>query len=168
MSEQKLSLEQRLARMEDLEAIKQLKYQYAAYLDDKFNPEGIASLFTPDGLWAIKGVGGTVKGRDAIKQHCRNLLKGISWSQHCMMAPLTTIAPDGMSATGSFYLICLLTMTTPEDPNKEDAYVLAGTYKNKYVKVDGKWYFKELTGSIDQSAPWSDGWVKKPIKKEEW
>ena len=59
-------------------------------------------------------------------------------------------------------------MATPDDPNKDEAYVLSGKYKDKFVKIDGKWYFEELVGSIDQSAPWSEGWVKQPFKKEQW
>lgn len=43
-----------------------------------------------------------------------------------------------------------------------------GKYSNKYVKMDGKWLFAELTGVIDQTAPWDKGWVKAAITKESW
>lgn len=46
--------------------------------------------------------------------------------------------------------------------------ILAGKYHDKFVKIDGKWYFEELVGHIDQSSPWSEGWVKQPFVKEEW
>jgi hypothetical protein len=45
----KLTLEQRLARMESIEEIKQLKARYAHHLDNGYDPQGIASLFAEDG-----------------------------------------------------------------------------------------------------------------------
>lgn len=164
----KLTLEQRVERLEDVEAIKELKYTYAQVLDEGYDPERVASLFTEDGLWAITGVGGTAKGRNNIKQHCTNLGKDIIWGQHNIFAPMIKIADDGMSAEGDFYLICFLTMVAPETPEGKDAYVLVGKYHDKYVKIDNKWYIKEMIGRIDQSSPWSKGWVKCPFTKETW
>ena len=41
----------RLTRLEDIEEIKQLKARYCAYCDDGYDPNGIAALFTEDGIW---------------------------------------------------------------------------------------------------------------------
>lgn len=163
-----LSLEQRIAQLEDIEAIKQLKYTYAQVLDDGYDPDKMAALFTEDGLWSISGVGGTAKGRENIKQHSRNLGKSIIWGQHNMFAPIVKVDEDGKTAKGYFYLICLLTMEAPETKEGKEAYVLAGKYQDKFVKIDGKWYFQELVGQINQSSPWSEGWVKQPFVKESW
>jgi uncharacterized protein (TIGR02246 family) len=163
-----LSLEERVNRIEDIEAIKQLKATYARHLDDGYNPEGIASLFTEEGLWVIKGVGGEAKGRAGIGQHCRNLKEGIAWGQHNISSPVVTIAPDGKHADATFYLVCLLTMApSPANPEAE-AFVLAGKYSDKLVKIDDQWFFEEITGTIDQSSPWTEGWVKSPFVKESW
>ena len=35
----------------DVEQIKQLKHRYCAYCDDSYNPKGIGSLFTENGVW---------------------------------------------------------------------------------------------------------------------
>ena len=51
------SEQQRLAQLEAIEAIKQLKYRYCAYCDDKYNPSGIAGLFTEDGIWEGESFG---------------------------------------------------------------------------------------------------------------
>ncbi|MBS5937511.1 nuclear transport factor 2 family protein [Clostridium sp.] len=168
MNNKNLELEQRLNQLEDVEAIKQLKYTYALSLDEGYDGDKVAALFVNDGLWSISGVGGTAKGKDEIRKHTNNLGRDIKWGQHNIFAPIIDIAPDGLSAVGKFNLICLLTMVTPEFLNKEEAYVLSGKYKDKFVKIDGKWYFEELIGSIDQSSPWSEGWVKQPFKKEQW
>lgn len=168
MKTSELSIEERVVRLEDIESIKELKATYAQHLDDGYNPEGIASLFVEDGLWVIKGVGGEAKGRDGIKQHCRNLKAGIAWGQHNILSPQINIGPDGRHADAAFYLVCLLTMAaTPTSP-EQVAVVLAGKYRDKLVKIDGRWYFEEITGTIDQSSPWTEGWVKSPLVKESW
>lgn len=168
MDHKKLELEQRLNQLEDIEAIKKLKYTYALCLDEGYDGDKVAELFVEDGLWSISGVGGTAKGKEGIRQHTNNLGRDIRWGQHNILAPVIEIAPDGLSAVGKFNLICLLTMGTSEGLNDDEAYVLSGKYKDKFVKIDGKWYFEELIGSIEQSSPWSEGWVKQPFKKEQW
>lgn len=159
------TLEERIQRLEDIRACEQLQYKYEYYLDNGYDPEGIASLFTPDGLWEIKGCGGTAKGHEAIKKHVVNLGKAITWGQHNMMTPMIEGSEDGKTAEGTFCLVCMITMI---ENGEKDAYILIGKYSNKYVKVDGKWLFAELTGVIDQTAPWDKGWVKAAITKESW
>ena len=159
------TLEERIQHLEDIHECEQLQYAYQRYVDNGYDPEGIASLFTPDGLWEIKGTGGTAKGREAIKQHAKNLSAAITWGQHNMMTPSVIIGEDGKTATGAFCLICMLTMI---ETGKKDAYILVGRYSNRYVKINGKWYFSELTGVIDQTAPWDKGWVKAPMTRESW
>lgn len=159
------TLEQRVQELEDIRACEQLMFQYEYYLDHGYDGPGIASLFTEDGLWEIKGCGGTAKGHDAIKQHAINLGAAIPWGQHNMMTPMIKVAEDGKTATGTFCLICMITMI---EDGVEDAYILIGKYDNKYVKVGDQWLFSELTGVIDQTAPWDKGWVKAAITKESW
>lgn len=160
-----MTLEERIQKLEDIRACEQLQYQYEYYLDNGYNGDGIASLFVEDGLWEIKGCGGTAKGYEAIKNHANNLGKAITWGQHNMIAPMITIAEDGQHATGRFCLVCMVNMIVD---GVEDAYILIGHYANKYVKVDGKWLYEELTGVIDQTAPWDKGWMKAAITKESW
>lgn len=81
-----------------------------------------------------------------------------------MLAPMIEVADDGKTATGKFCLVCMLTML--DDQNKEDAYIEIGKYTNKYVKVNGKWLFQELTGDMEKAAPWDKGWVKSPMTKD--
>jgi uncharacterized protein (TIGR02246 family) len=168
MEGSKFSTEQRLARLEDIEAIKYLKARYAEYLDNGYDPEGVASLFVDDGLWVIKGVGGEAKGREAIKQHCRNLSANITWALHNIVSPAVDVDEDGCHATATFYLVCFVSMAPSEPSPQGEAVFIAGKYKDKLIKIDGKWYFEEITGVVQQSAPWTDGWVKNPFVKESW
>ena len=45
------SIEDRLARLEAIEEIKQLKAHYCALCDDNYVPDGLAALFVPDAIW---------------------------------------------------------------------------------------------------------------------
>ncbi|AUT76729.1 hypothetical protein PTKU46_96170 [Paraburkholderia terrae] len=168
MEGSRFSHEQRLARLEDIEAIKYLKAQYAEHLDDGYNPDGVASLFVDDGLWLIKGVGGEARGKEAIRQHCRNLSSNITWALHNIVSPAVNVDDDGQRATATFYLVCFVTMAPSEQSPQGEAVFIAGKYKDTLVKVDGKWYFEEITGVVQQSSPWTDGWVKNPFVKESW
>lgn len=163
-----MNLEQRIARLEDMEEIKKLKYTYAKILDEGYDPLKVASLFVEDGLWSISGVGGTARGRENIKAHSEKLGNDVIWGQHNMFSPIIEISEDGLSAKGEFYLLCLLTMKAPESKEGKGAYVLAGKYRDKFVKIDGKWYFDELVGHIEQASPWSKGWVEQSFTKETW
>jgi hypothetical protein len=168
MSNTNLSVEQRVARLEDIEAIKQLKSKYARNLDNGFDADRVAALFTDNGLWSIKGVGGTAQGKDGIRNHCRNLSCSIEWAQHHIASPLVNIASDGIHAEATFYLLCLVTMRGTTNDAQPEAVVLSGKYSDKLVKIAGEWYFDEINGDIEQSSPWTDGWVKSRFVKEAW
>lgn len=51
------ALERRVRALEDANAIRNLKARYAAYCDDQYNPDGIASLFAEDAVWENKNHG---------------------------------------------------------------------------------------------------------------
>ena len=61
------ALERRIRRLEDLEAIKQLKARYAAYCDANYDADALADLFTSDAVWD-GGMLGRSEGREAIRQ----------------------------------------------------------------------------------------------------
>ena len=66
--EQRLQdIERRLQMIEDVEAIKKLKYQCCVYCDDNYSADGIASLFTEDAIWD-GGTFGRYEGREAIRR----------------------------------------------------------------------------------------------------
>lgn len=152
-----MTLEDRLQSLEDVRAIEQLKYQYAAFCDNRYDPEGIASLFTTDGRWLVDGEGGSMNGHEEIKAHFRALSAHIPWALHFITQPRVDLHADGKSATGYFYLLCLCTIGT-------DAVILTLNYTNQFVKQDGKWLFKELRGSTHQVSNWDQGWVKQKFR----
>jgi uncharacterized protein (TIGR02246 family) len=159
-----LSVEERLQRLEDVRAIEQLKYRYAGYCDNDYDPEGIAGLFTEDGRWVVDGEGGSMVGHEQIKAHFRALSSKISWALHYMIAPRIEIADDGEHATGYFYLLCLCTIEQSDDPTQKDAVILTVNYTDQFIKRDGQWLFEELLGRTHQVSNWDQGWVKQQFR----
>ena len=77
-------LEQRITRIEDLEAIKQLKATYCDICDDDHNPERITTIFAEDGIWEGAGFG-KAQGHTAIRELFKKFQTLISFSQHQVM-----------------------------------------------------------------------------------
>src|SRR6516164_4363699 len=75
--------------VEDVEAIKKLKYQYCVYCDDNYNADGIASLFIEDAIWD-GGTFGRYEGREAIRGFFRSAARLLSFAAHHVMNPIIT------------------------------------------------------------------------------
>jgi SnoaL-like domain len=155
---------ERLTRLEDIRAIEQLKYRYAGFCDNGYDPQGIASLFVEDGRWVVDGEGGSMTGHDEIKAHFKALSSKITWALHFMIAPRVELADDGQSATGYFYLLCLCTIENSQDPSQNDPVILTLNYTDQFVKRSGSWYFQELRGRTHQVSNWDQAWVKQPFR----
>ena len=105
-----------------------------------------------------------------LARHDGQTIQGIhfAWGQHNISSPIVTISSDGRHADATFYLVCLLTMAASPAKPEAEAYVLAGKYSDKLVKIGEQWFFEEITGTIEQSSPWTEGLVKSPFVKESW
>ena len=154
------ALENELGRLQDIRAIEQLKYRYAACCDRGYDPEAIAALFIDDGIWVVNGVGGDVAGREAIRAHFRDLSQSIPWALHFVIAPQVELSQDRQSATGKFYLLCLCTIAQTHNSAENDAVVLTLNYADQFIKRGDHWLFKELRGTMHQASNWELGWVK--------
>jgi hypothetical protein len=73
-------LERRMTRIEDREAIKELKARYCAVCDDDHNPDSITTLFVEDGIWE-GGDFGKAQGHAAIRQLFQTFQQLIRFSQ---------------------------------------------------------------------------------------
>jgi hypothetical protein len=145
-------LEKRIRVLEDIEAIKRLKARYCAYCDDSYNADGVAGLFTEDGVWET-GVGRN-EGREEIRAFFKQLPQSISFAIHMVLNPIIEV--DGDTAKGSWYLLCPCTRA-----ETGRAIWQAGRYDDEYVRVDGEWKFKNLKVShYFFRTPFDEGWVK--------
>lgn len=147
------ALEARITRLEDLEAIRQLKARYCEICDDDHDPERIASLFAEDGIWEGKGIG-YAQGRAAIRELFTRFQKAIRFSQHMVMNPLIEV--DGEAAQGTWYFFGPFTM---EEGNQ--ALWQACRYHEDYVKVNGEWKIRHLrVKGPRMAAEYEKGWAK--------
>ncbi|MEE8113696.1 MAG: nuclear transport factor 2 family protein [Nitrososphaerales archaeon] len=146
-------LEERITRLEDLEAIKQLKARYCEICDDDHNPERIASIFTEDGIWEGRGIG-KAQGHEEIKELFQNFQRMISYAQHMVLNPIIEI--DGTSATGVWYFFGPFTFY-----ENNQAMWQAARYREDYEKADGVWKIKHLrVKGPSMSAKYEAGWAK--------
>jgi len=153
-------LVRRVQTLEDIEAVKKLKARYCAYCDAGYDADGIASLFTADGVWD-GGPFGKYEGQEAIRTFFRGASKIFPFALHYVMNPLIEV--QGQSATGRWYLLQPATLT---EGNQHQAVWLAARYEEEYVKVGGEWKFKHLKVSPAFLTPFDQGWVKQQFVRE--
>ncbi len=153
-------LVRRVQTLEDIEAVKKLKARYCAYCDAGYDADGIASLFTADGVWD-GGPFGKYEGQEAICTFFRGASKIFPFTLHYVMNPLIEV--QGQSATGRWYLLQPATLT---EGNQHQAVWLAARYEEEYVKVGGEWKFKHLKVSPAFLTPFDQGWVKQQFVRE--
>jgi hypothetical protein len=151
-------LESRIARLEDVEAIKSLKARYAYYCDHGYDADGMASLFVEVSLWTSNSFG-TYEGKAAIHKFQSTISSEILWALHFMICPTVNVSDDGQTATGSWYLIEFATMTRPSGGDATDAVVMSAIYNDTFVKEDGEWKFKKVEVECHQVSDLDKGWV---------
>ena len=145
-------LEQRITRLEDVEAIKRLKALYCDICDDNHNPDRIAKIFADDGIWE-GGDFGKAQGHDAIRKLFEGFAKQISFSQHNVFNP--RIEVNGDRATGIWYFLGPFTFRA-----ENGARWIAARYDDDYVKVNGVWLYQHLRATVRMVAPYEKGWAK--------
>ena len=137
------ALEERITRLEDIEAIKQLKARYCHICDDTHNPDSIAGVFAEDGIWESVDFG-KAQGHKDIRELFSGFRKLFTFSQHNITNPVITV--DGDRATGIWYIMGPRTLT---ENNKE--IWMAARYDDDYVKIDGEWKYQHLRVDVRMS-----------------
>jgi hypothetical protein len=157
-------LEARIQRLEDIEAIRNVKMAYAKLCDEGYDADGIVGLFAQhkDVEW-VSDVFGTHVGRDGIHTWFENVNDEIQWAVHLMINPVVEVADDGQSAKGSFYLLELATMSAA-DGGDPDAVIMTGKYADQFVKEDGEWRFERIEVNFEQVSNLDQGWVKQQFR----
>ena len=159
------ALEKRVARLEDIEDIKNLKERYAALCDNDYDPDGLAALFVEDAKWESNLVG-SYHGRDAIREYMRRSSQEITWAEHFVIAPVVNVAADGQTATGTWFILLLGTMSGQGGLETNLPVIVAANYSDTFVKVDGEWRFKSLYTDLKMMADIREGWAEHPFGRE--
>jgi len=151
-------LERRVRALEDVEAIKRLKYRYADACDRGYDADALAELFTEDAVWD-GGLFGRYEGREAIRQFFQGVSSDITFAMHYMMNPIITV--NGDRARGSWYLFQTCTFA-----EGNTAIWGAARYEEQYRRVGGEWKFRHLQLISSFWTPFDEGWVKRRFVQE--
>lgn len=157
-----MTLEERLRRLEDIEAIRALKARYCDRCDAGYDADGIAELMTDDAVWDGGSTFGVFEGREAIREHFRGASQRVSIARHQVMNPMIEV--DGDEATGQWLLFQPCTVAAGDaaaDPqaDTERAVWLAATYRDRYRRVDGRWLISATVIDVAFFTPYDRGWV---------
>jgi hypothetical protein len=146
-------LERRVRGLEDVEAIKKLKARYCSYCDDRYNVDGLASLFTEDAVWDGGERLGRYEGRSAICSFFSGSPQRVAFAIHHVTNPIIEV--DGDHATGQWYLFQPCTRV-----DGDRAVWLAARYEEEYVRVEEEWKFQRIKVFPAFYTPFDQGWVK--------
>jgi hypothetical protein len=154
VEERLAALDQRITRLEDMNAIERLQRTYG-YFVDKSQWTPLSELFTEDATLEIGGKG-LFLGRHRVLEYMHTAFgpdgaKENSLANHMQFQTIPDIAPDGK--TGWI---------------RSRAYVMSSggwglpLYENEYRKEDGVWKISRLTGPFTMYTNW-DGWARNAL-----
>ena len=156
-----LSLEQRITRLEDSEAIKVLIANFSKGADAKCDPVILRPLFCDDAVFDIGQFGIIEGGDNIVNQMHNNTDIGFNWTLHFLASPIIEIHDDLKTATCFYYL--WETATHPTKKGKEDCYWIGGWYDATAVKeTDNQWRFKHLKLTVKLMSHYTEGWQEVP------
>jgi hypothetical protein len=142
------TVEDRLDRLESEREIHALVHRYAELCDDAYDPDGLADLFTEDATWSSRTRDGSVdfgryEGREAIRAFFAGASKDLGpMTLHYLLAPRIELTEDGVSATGTCYLLAILDQrpsSSPPGSTERERVLLGGVYSHRFRRVDGRW-----------------------------
>lgn len=149
------SLEARIRRLEDLEALRQLKHRYCAYCDDGYDANRLAPLFTEDAVWD-GGVMGRYQGSDAIHAFFAGTSKLVPFAIHHVTNAILQV--EGDRATGRWYLWEPIVFA-----RGDQALWLAGRYDDRYRREPDGWRFEHVRVDVRMLSPYEEGWAKRRV-----
>lgn len=125
--------------LEEIEAIKQLKYRYLRGVDLKLF-DLLASTFAPDAVSAYDGGNRSFEGRDAIVGWLRSAMDNEVITFHQVHHPEIELTSP-TSARGTWYLEDRVINPGSDLPEMPGHSILSGAayYADEYVKIDGEW-----------------------------
>jgi hypothetical protein len=165
-------LEQRLGKVEDLLAIRNLQHAYGYYLDKCLYDE-VVDLFAEDG--EVIFIGGIYKGKKGTARlytgRFRNNFAGGKNGptygrllDHPILQDVITVAGDRATAKARFRVLMQAgtheLAATPQTPVRQ--WFEGGLYENDYVREDGVWKIQKLFYRAFWHGSVEHGWAYTP------
>jgi uncharacterized protein (TIGR02246 family) len=145
----------RLARLEAIEEIRQLKHRYCQHCDRGYEPDAITALFTEDAVWD-GGAGGKAVGRAAIRAFFVAASGNYPYAAHLVTNPIITV--DGDTATGAWRMLMPCVMNAA---GREVSALSCAEYNETYRRVDGHWLIATLGVKRHRVEFTQDRWVER-------
>lgn len=145
-------LEARIRALEDAEAIRNLKAEYAAFCDDNYDADQIALLFTEDAVWESEGLG-EYNGREEIREFFKGASKIFTFAVHYNINPKIEVNGDTAKARWFTFMPCIMGYN-------DGAHWMAGVDNEEYIRRDGKWMFSKKVAKRLFRTPFEEGWSK--------
>jgi SnoaL-like protein len=146
------SIEERIQRLEDIEALKRLKHRYCTHCDDGYLADQLAALFTEEAVWD-GGLLGRFEGRDAIREHFASGSKRVSFAIHHVTNPMITV--DGDQATCDWLLWEPIVFA-----RDSQAAWMAARYHDRCRRVGDEWLFEHVAIDLRALSPYDAGFGK--------
>ncbi|MGE0224608.1 MAG: nuclear transport factor 2 family protein [Acetobacteraceae bacterium] len=145
----RMTLEERIRRLEDIEEIRRLRNRYHAALNESRYGE-CRALFTDDAIVELgylaryEGIEAIDRGFRAMGERERFFIKQFIHSHD--------VDVDGDTGTGTSYL-------EARYGRFGVSYVVAGRYDDVYARVNGVWKFKAMIAELFYTVPNGVGWT---------
>ena len=147
-----MGIEERIQRLEDIEAINQLIARYAKAVDHNGDPALVEPLFTEDAVWHCDGIGHWETRAGIVRDIRPNCTTFMPWAMHYMTQPIVEVSPDGLTATSNHYLWELAKVTAEGGDATRDTWV-GGWYDSQLRKEDGAWKFARIDLTLKLFSP---------------
>lgn len=152
-----MTFERRVARIEAVNEIVQLKAHYSELCDQGYDADALCALFLKDAIWD-GGELGRFAGRGRIRRFFENMPNVMSMAIHHVTNPSIQVAEDALSGVGKWYLLQAATMKATKK-----AVWLSGAYEDQFRCVDGRWYFANVKIRTRFFTPYESGWAEVPF-----
>lgn len=150
---------ERVARLEDQDAVENLQAMFGFYFDKGLWEEA-ADLFMRDGTFEY-GQSGVYIGQDRIRRAMlllgpEGLAQGYL-NNHMQLQAIITVAPDGRTATGRWQGMVML-----GEPGANGIWGV-GIYENTFAKDDGIWKLASLHFYPTAFTDYDKGWAQSQL-----
>lgn len=149
-------LEQRIRRLEALEAIRTCIFSYAAAGDRKNDAAVVSTLFTEDASFTVSGMFDLV-GRNTIVAGLQEAARTkVLWAFHHPGGPIIKLSDDATTANAFWWVWIPVQFATDDGPVP---HWTAGHYNAELVATADTWKFQRLLFEAKLLMPITGPWT---------